>query len=160
MRGITSFLATLALVLGAIFTVVTHQPTTGVQVETAAATFSGYEDRVQYWINHKRVNHGRVPLRFHSCTDKYAERWARHLAETHTFQHRPSLDPFFSDCGVIWVGEIMARGDITPRRAVNLWMLSDAHREVLLRYKARRLGVGVARDGERLVVVANLTRLG
>lgn len=117
-----------------------------------------YEDRVQYWVNQKRVNHDRVRVRYHACTDKYSERWAYYLSSTGRFYHR-DLTPFFTDCGAEWAGEVLARGYITPREAVRLWMHSDAHRTVILRSYARRIGVGARRDSVgRWVVVANLTR--
>lgn len=128
--------------------------------ENAQATLSQqtYEDRVQYWVNQKRVNHDRVRVRYHACTDKYSERWAYYLSTSGRFYHR-DLTPFFTDCGAEWAGEVLARGNITPREAVRLWMHSDAHRRVMLRPWARRIGVGARQDSlGRWVVVVNLTR--
>lgn len=151
-------LITTVLVLASLLGACSTAPD-AVGTTTETMSLQTFEERVQYWINRKRVNHGRVPLRYHACTDKYSERWARYLAEYGAFRHR-SLAPFFTDCGAVWAGEVIARGALTPREVVNAWMRSDGHRIVLMRRKARRVGVGVVQDGARLVIVANLTRLG
>lgn len=118
-----------------------------------------YEKQVQAWVNKVRSNHGRRTLRLHPCTDKYSERWSRHLASTLRFHHQ-DLSPFFDDCGARYAGENLARGVVTPRRVVQLWMSSDAHRRVMLSPSPRRIGVAAVQDSRGdWVVTANFTRL-
>ena len=118
-----------------------------------------YEKKVQYWVNRVRAKHGKRKLRFHSCTDKYSERWSRHLASTLRFYHQ-DLSPFFNDCHARYAGENLARGVVTPRRVVTLWMNSDAHRHVMLSKSPRRIGVAAVQDSRGdWVITANFTRL-
>ena len=46
------------------------------------------------------------------------------------------------------------RSTLSPREVVRLWMKSDGHRTVMLRREYDVIGVGVVRDGEKWLVVA------
>jgi uncharacterized protein YkwD len=137
------------LVLLAVTTAVapatTKAPSAGAQAAAVRAMPDRYEDRVVYWTNVKRRRHGVAPVRKWSCPDSYAERWAYHLARTRRFYHQ-DVTRMFECYGVNRAAENLVRGDVTPRRAVNLWMRSDQHRRILLSPKYSRIGVGSYRS--------------
>ena len=117
-----------------------------------------YEARVISWINRERADRGLAPVRQHSCTDLYAERWSRYLGRNLEFFHQ-DLDPFFSQCNARYAGETLARGAVTPRAMVQLWMNSDGHRAILLSKNPRRIGVGAFLDSRGdWLVAADFTR--
>ena len=117
-----------------------------------------YEARVITWINRERADHGLAPVRQQSCTDLYAERWSRYLSRNLEFFHQ-DLDPFFSRCNARYAGETLARGAVTPREIVQLWMNSDGHRAILLSKNPRRIGVGAFLDSRGdWLVAADFTR--
>ena len=157
-----SILVAVIAVIASTFTIVAGTTSTASAAtvqEIRSMDPATYEKKVQYWVNRVRANHGKSKLRFHSCTDKYSERWSRHLASTLRFYHQ-DLSPFFNDCGARYAGENLARGVVTPRRVVELWMNSDAHRRVMLSTSPRRVGVGAVLDSRGdWVITANFTRL-
>ena len=117
-----------------------------------------YEARVITWINRERTARGLVPVKAQSCTDYYAERWSRYLGRNLTFFHQ-DLDPFFSHCHARYAGETLARGAVSPKEIVNLWMHSDGHRAILLSKSPRRIGVGAFLDSRGdWLVAADFTR--
>jgi uncharacterized protein YkwD len=119
---------------------------------------SDYESRVQGWINRQRTARGLRSLRLEACTDRAAERWAKHLAETSAFYHQ-SMRKVLRTCGASYAGETLAKGSIGPRRVVRLWMQSPGHRRILLSKSPRRIGVGAFPDAKGAwVVVADFTR--
>lgn len=119
---------------------------------------SDYESRVVAWINRQRDARGLAPVRAHSCTDYYAERWASYLGRNLEFFHQ-NLDPFFDKCHATYAGETLARGAVSPKEMVNLWMNSDGHRAILLSKNPRRIGVGAYLDSRGdWLVAADFTR--
>ena len=113
---------------------------------TAAAMPSRYERRVVYWTNVVRKRRGISALRLRACPDRYAERWARHLARTGRFYHQDVTRMF--DCPrVNRAGENLIRGRVSPKRAVRLWMRSEPHRRNLLNRRYTHIGVGSYRSG-------------
>lgn len=117
-----------------------------------------YEHRVHVWINRVRVERGLPRLRAHGCTDYYAERWSRVLGRNLDFYHQ-DLDPFFSKCHARYAGETLARGHVSPRAMVRLWMNSPGHRAILLSRKPRRIGLGAYLDSRGdWLVAADFTR--
>lgn len=129
----------------------------GASVAPAISTGT-FEKRIKRFVNERRVAAGRKPIRYlQSCLDGYAEDWARYLATTGLFKHRPDLTVILVDCGLTWVGEAIARGTgLTPRKTVNAWMNSASHRAVILKRRANRLGIGVQYDAQdRVVAVLN-----
>ena len=117
-----------------------------------------YESRVITWINREREAHGLAPVKQQACTDYYAERWSRYLGRNLEFFHQ-DLDPFFSKCHATYAGETLARGAVSPKEIVNLWMHSDGHRAILLSKNPRRVGVGAYLDSRGdWLVAADFTR--
>jgi uncharacterized protein YkwD len=117
-----------------------------------------YETRVIELVNRERAARGLVKVRPHSCTDYYAERWSRRLGRSLEFFHQ-SLDPFFDRCHARYAGETLARGAVTPREIVRLWMNSPGHRAILLSKNPRRIGVGAYLDARGdWLVAADFTR--
>jgi uncharacterized protein YkwD len=117
-----------------------------------------YESRVVTWINREREARGLVPVRAQSCTDYYAERWSSYLGRNLEFFHQ-NLDPFFDRCHATYAGETLARGAVSPKDMVSLWMHSDGHRAILLSRSPRRIGVGAYLDSRGdWLVAADFTR--
>lgn len=74
--------------------------------------------------------------------DAYAQEWAEVMAEADVLAHSPH--PPYS-------GEVIASGAVTGSQAVNLWMLSPPHRDIILNPAYTRVGIGYA-DGYWCVV--------
>lgn len=102
---------------------------------------ASYEDRIVYWTNVKRKRHGLRPLRKRTCTDRYAERWSRHLAGGGWFYHQ-DVTRLLNCRRVNTSGENLARGSMRPRRVVNMWMRSPGHRANILNRRFTHIGVG------------------
>jgi uncharacterized protein YkwD len=132
---------------------------TGSSGSTLRMSADTYERRVQYVVNRKRAAHGLRPLRFESCTDGAAERWALRLAASGTLVHQSAGD-IMDTCHAYYAGETLGQGTFGPRRLVKSWMRSPLHRSVLLSKHARRIGVGTALTGSgQWVTAADFTRL-
>lgn len=146
-RTTVAFMA--ACLLSGVTTVVpaaVQAPTAAAEAATASAVPSRYERRIVYWTNVVRKRRGIRPLRLRACPDRYAERWARHLARTSRFYHQDVTRMF--DCSrVNRAGENLVRGRVSPKRAVRLWMRSEPHRRNLLNRRYTRVGVGSFRSG-------------
>ena len=70
--------------------------------------------------------------------------WSEHLAASGDFEHQ-NLNVIVRRCdGARSAGENIARGGVSPRTMVRLWMNSPGHRANILQPGFRRLGVGVA----------------
>ncbi|MGA8247206.1 MAG: CAP domain-containing protein [Nocardioides sp.] len=104
-----------------------------------------WEAKVLRLTNARRKAHGVKPLRAASCPDRLAERWTRHMARTHDFEHQ-SLDPFFKCRNTSTAGENIAFGYETPHALVSAWMHSKGHRENILDPHFHRIGVAGWRD--------------
>jgi uncharacterized protein YkwD len=104
-----------------------------------------WEAKVFRLTNAARKAHGRKPLTAARCPDRLAERWTRHMARTHDFEHQ-SLDPFFGCANVHTAGENIAVGYETPRALVSGWMHSPGHRANILNRHFHRIGVSGWRD--------------
>ena len=117
-----------------------------------------FESRVIANINREREARGLRKVRGHSCTDYYAERWGRYLSRNLEFFHQ-DLDPFFDKCHATYAGETLARGAVTPKEIVRLWMNSPGHRAILLSKNPRRIGVGAYLDSRGdWLVAADFTK--
>jgi uncharacterized protein YkwD len=126
--------------------------------QVRALTPDQYETRVITWINRERVAHGLPKVSAQSCTDRYAERWSTYLGRNLEFFHQ-DLSPFFDRCHARYAGETLARGAVSPRQMVQLWMNSDGHRAILLSKTPRRIGVGAFLDSRGdWLVAADFTR--
>jgi uncharacterized protein YkwD len=128
-----------------------------VSARPAYAT-STYESQVQYYVNVERKRHGLAPLSWASCTDGAAERWSSYLAAHDAFYHQ-SMTALLKRCNARYAGETLAKGNITPRTLVTLWMNSPIHRHVMLSSSPRRIGIGAVPDSHgEWVVAANYMR--
>jgi uncharacterized protein YkwD len=62
-------------------------------------------------------------------------------------------------CNATYAGETLAKGNITPRTLVTMWMNSPVHRHVMLSSYPRRIGIGAVPDSHgEWVVAANYMR--
>ncbi len=128
------------------------------EVETAAQSAASrphtdreqrYQRKVFHWTNVARRRHDLPPLRRIPCLRRIAVRWAEHLAATGDFAHQ-NLNVIFRRCDrARSAGENIARGGMTPRQMVRMWMRSDGHRANILNRGYTHLGVGAAvRNGQ------------
>lgn len=96
--------------------------------------------------NKQRVKRDRAKLKPGRCVQRYAVRWAKHMAKTHDFSHQ-ALEPVLDRCGLNSAGENIAYGFASGTAVVNQgWMHSKGHRENILRPRFRVMGIGAARD--------------
>lgn len=120
--------------------------------ETVAATTSvvdkrrsTYTKRLARAMNNVREKHDLKPLRVTGCLTDVASKWARHLAKTGKFEHQ-DLSPILERCELSRVGEILAKGSVTPKQMIRMWLDSPGHRELLLDPGFRKAGVAAKRD--------------
>lgn len=113
------------------------------------AVASSYDEKVLYWTNVARRNHGLRALRMGSCLDGYAERWTRRMAARDVFAHQ-ELGPIMRDCRLSAAGENIAchSGGLTPRQVVRMWMDSPGHRANILNRRYRRIGIAAWRSAD------------
>jgi uncharacterized protein YkwD len=104
-----------------------------------------WEAKVLKLTNARRKAHGVKPLKAAECPDRLAEKWTRHMARTHDFEHQ-SLDPFFQCRSTSTAGENIAFGYESARALVSAWMHSTGHRENILNPHFHRIGVAGWRD--------------
>lgn len=118
-----------------------------------------FEIQVMNRINQVRASAGLRKIgRFDSCVDRMAEGWAGRIARTGVLAHRDQRQ-VLRRCGQSWAGENLVRGKrLTPAGAVDAWLASPGHREILLTPRARLAGVAFKRDGRgQFVGVLNVT---
>jgi len=126
-----------------------EQARTGGSDQAAQATAdkrrSTYTKRLARAMNDVRKKHDLKPLRVTGCLDRFAVSWARHLARTGRFEHQ-DLSPILERCELRRVGEIIAKGSVTPKQMIRMWLDSPGHRALLLDPGFRKAGVGAKRD--------------
>ena len=157
-RGMTAVAAVLAMCLAGL--ALSARPASAAP---APATGLGslqpdvFENRILAVVNKRRKAADLEPVRsFDPCIDRFAERWARHLAATGDFEHRDQRR-ILRRCDLTWVGENLIRGSaLTPAATVRAWLRSPGHRAVLMKPRANRAGIGVRVDDQgRIVGVLN-----
>ena len=119
-----------------------------------------YENRVMAKVNERRARAGLPRLRvYESCLDGTSERWAQHLAESGTLEHR-NQRRVLDSCNLHWTGETIAKGSrstLGPGELVTAWMRSPGHRAILMKQRANRAGIGIRFDSRgNLYAVVNL----
>jgi uncharacterized protein YkwD len=112
-----------------------------------------YENQVKLYVNNERRKRGLPALAWAGCTDTVAERWASYLASHDAFYHQ-SMTALLRRCNARYAGETLAKGNITPRTLVTLWMNSPIHRHVMLSSSPHRIGIGAVPDSHGEWVVA------
>ncbi len=123
-----------------------------------ALTSDAYETKVELLVNRRREARGLRSLRFQTCADLTAERWAARIASTGNLRHQ-DLGHVMADCGASYAGETLSRGRFGPQVVVRRWLRSPSHRIVMLSPRARRIGIGSSLDGSgRWVTSASFTR--
>lgn len=123
-----------------------------------ASDLGEFEVQLMNQINVVRASAGLKQIdQFDSCVDRMAEAWARHLAATGAFEHRDQHQ-VLRRCHQGWAGENLVRGTLlTPAMTVDSWLASPAHREILMKKRARLAGIAVVRDSQgRYVGVLNV----
>lgn len=92
-------------------------------------------------INTYRADHGLPPLDQTAALQHAAGAWARHMAATGILAHSGATTP--------GLGEVVCEST-DWRSCLTLWDESPHHRAILLDPDARRVGIGCARDGDRV----------
>ena len=105
-----------------------------------------YGNKIIKMVNNIRENHNRVELRKNRCLQRFANRQAERMANQRRLFHQ-DLGRIQRACGVGWVGENVARGNISANQMVGLWMNSPGHRANILNRPYRLTGVGARRGG-------------
>jgi len=105
-----------------------------------------YGNKIIRLVNNIRDSHDRVELRKNKCLQRFANRQAERMATQRRLFHQ-ELGPIQRACGVGYVGENVARGTISAKQMVGLWMNSPGHRANILFRKYRLTGVGARRGG-------------
>jgi uncharacterized protein YkwD len=133
-------------------------------VQTARAeqtmTSATYEHRLLRWTNVQRRRHGLREVRPDACADQYAETWTRRLVRSGGELVHRDQSVVLEGCKATAAGEVLARGQVSPRRMVRMWMNSPGHRAILLSRTYRRIGLGAQRmrDGSWLATGNYLRR--
>jgi uncharacterized protein YkwD len=117
----------------------------GVSAEKRSAAHH-YSRKLAMRMNVVRRQHHLRPIRVVRCLNGFAGPWAHHLARTGDFYHQ-DLQPMLAECNLSSVGEIIAKGPVTPRRMIRMWLDSPDHRELLLERSFRIAGVAGRRGG-------------
>lgn len=104
-------------------------------------------------VNMRRARHGKPKLKASASLRASAAAFARTLRRTGRFGHAARIH---ADRRFVWLGEVLGKGQTSPRAVVDDWMNSSQHRAVLLSDKARR--AGFSRKGN--IWVGHLGRLG
>lgn len=133
------------------------EPTATAKQAMPAMPSGRYERRLLHWTNVQRERHGRRQVRANRCADRYAEGWTRHMARTGKFEHRDQR-VVMRGCGATAAGEVIARGHVTPRRMVRMWMSSSGHRAILLSRRYRLIGIGARRTSNGWLATQNYLR--
>lgn len=113
-----------------------------------APAFAG-DGAVTFYINKERAAHGLHKVGYEKCVDRFSESRADWLYANNRFEHL-GMDSLLKRCDSPYSAEILARNVTSPRHAVQAWMDSPAHREIILKPRIRRIGVG--REGNIYVV--------
>jgi uncharacterized protein YkwD len=102
-----------------------------------------YENRVMVKINKIRAKKHLPKVKyFQSCLDRKSEKWAGHLADIGSLVHRDQQS-MLKACNLNWTGETLVSGTaLAPGDAVKAWMHSKPHRQVIMKKRAARAGVG------------------
>jgi uncharacterized protein YkwD len=142
--------AVLTVLLG--FTGVAVVATPSAASVEAIAVAPSFDQRILYWTNTARLNHGLPPLRLGSCLDGYAERWTRHMAAQDDYRHQ-ELRPMLIDCHKRTVGENIAWSrNMTARQVVRMWMNSPGHRTHILSRSFRTIGIAAWKSSDSGIV--------
>lgn len=159
LRLISAAIASVALVVGAAaFVAAPAQAKTWLAPQADLEVnplkrLNEFENRILIQINKARVRAGLEKVRlFESCVDDQSERWARKIKRTGDFAHRDQMR-VLNRCDLAWTGETLVRGTgLTPGSAVNAWLNSPSHYDVLMKKRARWAGIGVRVDSDNRVV--------
>ena len=105
-----------------------------------------YGNKIINVVNSIRDRNDRVELRKNRCLQRFANKQAARMANQRRLFHQ-DLGRIQRACGVGWVGENVARGNISANQMVGLWMNSPGHRANILFRQYRLTGVGARRGG-------------
>jgi uncharacterized protein YkwD len=116
-----------------------------------------YEWRVRRVINRHRREHGLEPVRFDRQANLAALAWAHYLTAHDAFQHQ-DMQRIIDITGARAAGEMLGRGDVTPRAFGRLWLHSPPHRRVMLNPVYRGVGIAAVPTEHGRLVVVNFIR--
>jgi len=125
----------------------------------SAAALSPFESHVVAQINHVREQHGLGPLRLSVKLNEAAHAHSLQMAHDGYFAHESAdgsafwkrIGTFYSSSPwSYWsVGEnlLWEAPDVSPARAVQLWLASPEHRKNLLTSRWREIGISAVHVG-------------
>ncbi len=144
-RNVGQMLIALAVVISGL--IGTSSPVFAATVCTPAES-RAIENRVHVLINEQRTSRGLAPLGRIQGIDLMAQDWSVTMYRTGQFQHRADIrTPTPGTPTIVGENIVMWRGypcdvEEDARRAVELWMRSQGHRENILRPEFTHVGYG------------------
>ncbi|KAK7791609.1 hypothetical protein R5R35_008140 [Gryllus longicercus] len=138
-------------------------------VERAAAqTDAELQAEALRMHNELRTKHGVAPLTLDPELCSYAAEWAAVLARENRFAHRPE-SAYGENIYCHWSSDVEAASEIGAKDAIQAWYnemkdfefgseprsLKSGHFTQVIWKGSRKLGIGRARDGGRVLIVAN-----
>ena len=124
-----------------------------IQIPTADASVTDFEQEVVRLVNEIRVQNGLNPLTHHWELGRVARYKSQDMKDNRYFSHTSPTygSPFqmIKSFGISYrnAGENIARGYATPQSVVNGWMNSSGHRANILSSSFTHVGVGYAASG-------------
>ncbi len=109
-------------------------------------------------VNEERLSHGRMPLTPSKALVDAAQAKADHMARLHYFAHsygNISLRTFLKKQSYRYrvAGENLAKSYDSTESLMDAWLLSPTHRANILDPDFKETGIGIARDGNNLLIV-------
>ena len=109
---------------------------------------SQYEQKLLAALNQARARHDAHAVKAVPCVQNFADHWSNHLAAVDGFYHQ-ELRPIMNKCSLSRAGEIIAKGGVTPRHMIRMWLNSPPHHEIMLDGHYRNVGVSATKDDAR-----------
>ena len=72
-------------------------------------------------LNHARARHDAHAVKAVPCVQTFADHWSNHLVAVDGFYHQ-ELGPIMNRCSLSRAGEIIAKGGVTPRQMIRMWL--------------------------------------
>lgn len=98
-------------------------------------------ENVLILLNEERLEAGLKQVPHNQAADAAAQKWAERIDSEGECRHDPDNSRY---------GEVVSCGASTPRQAVEGWMESATHRDLILGTNLESIGIGIS--GDRVVV--------
>lgn len=102
---------------------------------SSSPTFTSQTFHALYLMNGERKEAGAPAVARYPGMDAYAQDWAEEMDRADTLVH---------SSGSPYSAEVIASGAVTATQAVDLWMKSPPHRDIILNSAYTKVGIGYA----------------